>query len=120
MLRREYPDEWREHLSESKKKYYSNHKSPFYGKRHTVENKNLVSRLNTKHHVLQLDSSTKKVIQRFENSQTAGNWIVEHGLSSAKSTTCSGRIFKVCSKNNLNYVAYGYSWCFEEGQSTNL
>lgn len=114
MTGREYKPEWREALSKSRLGRFCKEENSFYGKHHTSESKEKVSRANTKHSVLQLDINSYEVIREFSNSRSAGEWIVENGYSAALPSTCEGRISEVCRKADPKCSAYGFRWRFEE------
>lgn len=111
-----YPrsDDWRSAISKSRLGKYSKDENPFYGKHHSDSTKLIISDANTKHAVLQLDPSTKQLIQVFKNCTAAGRWVVENGYSHADVLTCGGRIGEVCRNGNINCTAYEFSWKFEE------
>ena len=110
MTGREYKQEWREALSKSRIGRFTKEENPFYGKHHSDSTKNAIGDKNTKHHVLQLDPDTLEVIQRFKNSTAAGEWVVAHNLTSAKPSTCAGRISEVCKLGGTHHIAYTYKW----------
>ena len=114
MTGRQYKQEWRDALSASRIGRFTGEQNPFYGKHHSEQTKTIVSDKNTKHHVVQIDPDTLEIIQVFKNAAAAGRWVVETGLTSAKPSTCEGRISEVCRANNLNCTAYTYKWQFEE------
>lgn len=119
MMNREYKDEWKQALSKCRLGRFKGPDNPFYGKTHSVKQKQAVSKANTKHSVIQLDPKSKEIIRKFDNCGCAGKWIVENGYSTARWTTCEGRIGEVCRRGSKECIAYGFSWIFEEGQSTN-
>lgn len=114
MTGREYKPEWREALSKSRLGRFKGEENPFYGKKHSDQTKSIVSAKNTKHHILQIDVNTNQIIQEFHNSLAAGIWVVENGYSTAKPTTCEGRISEVCRNNNDACTAYTFKWKFKE------
>lgn len=114
MTGREYKQEWRDALSKSRLGRFTKEENPFYGKHHSDSTKSIIGDKNTKHHVLQLDPTTLEVIQKFKNSAAAGEWVVAHRLTSAKPSTCAGRIDEVCRLGGTHHIAYTYKWRYEE------
>lgn len=119
MTGREYKDEWRQALSESRMGRFTAEDNPFFGKHHTEVTKSAISAANSKHEVVQLDAGTRDEIRSFANANKAGEWVVAHKLSTAQPLTCSGRIGEVCRSKNNRCTAYGYGWAFRESLSTN-
>ena len=114
MTGREYKPEWSAALSAARVGKFTKEDNSFYGKHHTDKTKSMISDANTKHRVLQLDKITREVIHLFKNTGEAGKWVVENGYSTAKPTTCEGRIGEVCRNGNNLSTAYGFGWKFDE------
>lgn len=114
MIGREYKPEWRAALSKSRKGRFKGQDNPFYGKQHTSSAKDAVSRANSKHSVLQIDPTTREVLNVFRNCSAAGEYVVSSSLTTAEPSTCGGRIGEVCRKGNPQSTAYGYHWEFGE------
>lgn len=114
MIGRDYKEEWRKSLSESRKGRFSGKDNPFYGKKHSDISKQAIGVANTKHSVLQLDIKTHEVLKKFNNIPSASRWLIEHKYTSALVSTCSSRILVVCKSKNPNCTAYGFSWKYEE------
>lgn len=114
MTGREYKPEWRAALSQSRLGRFTGSDNPFYGKHHSAETLAKISEANSKRKVVQLDKTTGKVLNVFNNLEFAGRYVVDNNLSNAKPTTCSVRIGEVCRNKNDSCTAYGFRWSFEE------
>lgn len=108
---RYYKPEWREALSAARMGRFTGSDNPFYGKHHSDNTKLKIREANSGMIVLQIDD-TGAVINEFYNLRDAGQWVVNNKLSTAKGTTCAGRIRVVC--NNDSCKAYGYRWKYKE------
>lgn len=111
------------HKSQSHRKALSNARlgkftksdNPFYGKHHSKETIEVLSKKHTKFAVLQFDLD-KNFLYKFPNTRFAANWVVENNYSYANPSTCEGRIREVCRLNsdNFDHIGYGFIWKFEE------
>ena len=83
-------------------------KNSFYGKHHSSETKDVVSKSNGAA-VLMLDIHTEELLQEFQSAVKAGQYLIEQGLTSNK--WANSRILEVC--HNQAKSAYGYKWRFK-------
>lgn len=110
---REYKDEWRKALSESKLGRFTGKDNPFYGKHHTDEHKQKLREASSKGVILRLDASGV-VLQEFFNAADAGRWVVNQGLANTTFANCACRIRSVCKLVDSHKLLYGYFWKFKE------
>lgn len=108
MTGREYKQEWKDALSQSRLGRFTGQDNPFYGKHHSEATKQIVREKNSGDKVLQLDLEGN-IINEFFNLMDAGRWASEH-VSKARYTTCATRIREVCVSHNRKCTAYGYRW----------
>lgn len=119
MIGREYKEEWKRALSESRKGRFGGCNNSFYGKTHSDATKQLISDTNSKCPVIKCDPTTMQELQEFKNFCDAARWVISQGLSIAQVKTSSSRIRLVANSKNPLCTAYGYHWKLKEGQSTN-
>lgn len=81
--------------------------NPFYGKRHSQETKDKISKANG-HPVNMLEVGTGRVLKTFGSVNRAVEYLISIGATSNRSAF--GRIDYVCKTHNVNHHAYGYSW----------
>lgn len=110
-LGRYYKPEWKAALSNARMGRFTGEDNPFYGKHHTADTKQTIREANSGLPVLQIaDDGT--VVNEFYNLRDAGKWVVANNLTTAKYTTCAGRIRVVCGVDSCK--AYGYMWRYKE------
>lgn len=109
MLGRDMSIEWRNKISEVAKRRIGA-KNPFYGRHHTEETKAQYRDSMDFNHVARLDPNTLEVLQIYETSTFAAEWVIANNLSTAKIGTCRGRINLVCKAWQEKQTAYGYCW----------
>ena len=84
-------------------------KNPFYGKKHSDEFKDFISRKNGKA-VVMIDIEAKQVLREFQSAGKAGLYLYENNMVQTK--CAAQRILDVCHEDNYKYNAYGYNWKF--------
>ena len=99
----------RKRLSESCKERYKTNPGTFYGKKHTDETKDLISKANG-HAVAMIDKNSKEIIKTFQSAKKATDWLIENGKTKNKYANC--RILYICDGNDKS--AYGYLWKYLE------
>lgn len=84
-------------------------KNSFYGKKHSDEFKDFISRKNGKP-VAMIDIETKRILKEFQSAGKAGLYLYENGIVQTK--CAAQRILDVCHEDSYKYIAYGYNWKF--------
>ena len=86
-------------------------KNPFYGKAHNENTKRLIAEKNG-FSVEMLDYNTKEVLMDFVSAASAAKYLIKIGLTTNQGA--NHRILDTCKSNNLDRIAYGYSWRFKK------
>lgn len=107
MIGRDYKDEWRQHLSDTRKGKFLAEDNPFYGKHHTQETKDIISKRNAKP-VAMIDKVTGETLNVFKSARAAAKFLYEQGVT--PTLTLGHLINKVCCGTYDVKSCYGYNW----------
>lgn len=84
-------------------------KNPFYGKKHSNETKEKISKKNGKA-VRMIDIDSNEVLNEFNSATAAVKYLYENNYTDGLGSP--HRILDTCKMNNKNYKAYGFNWEF--------
>ena len=107
--------ECREAISRSRKGRFTQEENPFYGRHHTQDVKEIISKTNSKFPVAQIDVNTGEVLNTFRNCVYAAQWLIENNKTSANKKTVASRICLLCRCDDYkSHTAYGFHWRYEK------
>lgn len=100
----------KESLSKSRKGKYTKEDNPFYGKQHSLETKQILSKAMSKSIEATSLATNEKLV--FDSILDASKFLLSQGVTTNKS--CSSRISKCCRNQPESKTAYGFTWRFIE------
>lgn len=105
---RQFTEQHRKNISDSRKGKFTGSDNPFHGKHHNETTKHKLSESNGRS-VVMLDIETSEPLKEFISALEATRFLISTGAT--KNKFANARILDVCS--GLGKTAYGYKWKFK-------